>query len=82
MNPEQFLTKVSQLLSKKSPVPSGLYVLYLEDHQPLLTCYGFKPTPQYVLAILRSGDINVGITSKMWTQIKDRYAIFTKRGAK
>lgn len=82
MTPEQFLIKVESLLDGARPVEPGLYSLLLEDDRPVII-HGDSPfaTPN-LLAILISRDINEGPTTLRWTQIKDRYAIFTKRISK
>lgn len=80
MNPEQFLTKVQILLAGAHPVEPGIYTLYLKDDQPLIEHGDKRPNFPNVLALLRSRDINTGLTTHMWTNIHDRFAIFQKRG--
>lgn len=79
MNPERFLRKVEALLDGARPAGRGIYTLYLKDDLPLLIHGESLPTTPNTLAVLLSNDINEGLTNRRWQQIKDRYAIFTKR---
>lgn len=80
MNPETALNEIATIFQEATPVTPGRYHLRIVQKQLLLDKDPSLTEVEGTLAILLSKDINEGPTIDTWTQIKNRFAIFQKRG--
>jgi len=80
MNPEQALTEVEKILDAARPARTGVYTLRIVDKKMVLERGHQAVGLDGVLASLTSRDINEGLTPAAWNRIRNRYAIFHKRG--
>lgn len=80
MNPEQALTEIGKLIDDLRPATPGLYHVRIDKEQIHIVKDPARTALDGELAILTSLDINEGCSTLMWTRIRDRYALFNKRG--
>lgn len=80
MDPELALNDIEKLLATRRPATPGIYTLRILDKSIVLERGHQAAGIDGILASLTSRDINEGITSQTWNRIRDRYAIFHKRG--
>ena len=80
MNIEQHLQAIAKYLDTQRPAHAGTYVLRIIDKSIKLEHGCQTCDSEGVLAVLTSRDINEGCTPGRWNNIRDRFAIFQKRG--
>lgn len=74
------LTQVADMLDNLRPADAGMYCLHVQHHEIHICRSGLVPKELVIIAYIKSGDINYGLTTSLWNRIEAKIRTMIREG--